>query len=191
MRDGQAISKTRKRRGPQDGATAVEFAMVAGPLFFMILSIIELALVFVVSTSLENATNDASRRIRTGEFQSDTAGLNEAAIKAAFRERICERMSFLSSTCADRLSVDVRVIDNFGQGGSADLQPGGAGNPIKSDGTYNDEDLTVAAGSQGQRVIARAFYRWPLLTPFLTELDRADGSAVLTATVIHQNEPFG
>lgn len=158
--------------------------MVAAPLFFMIFSIMELALVFMVSTTLENAMSVASRRIRTGEFQTSSAGLTPEQIEAAFRVSVCANMSFMSDHCESSLSVDVRTLDDFSEGG--------APSPIQEDGSYDDEGLGVSAGGEGSRVLARAFYRWPLVTPFLSEaLDRADGKAVIEAVIIHQNEPFG
>jgi len=41
----------------RQGATAVEFAFIAGPLLMLIFGILELALVFMMSTALESATS--------------------------------------------------------------------------------------------------------------------------------------
>lgn len=187
MRDGAGLTKTarcrRTRRGAQDGATAVEFAMIAAPLFFMIFAILELALVFIVSTTLENAMNVASRRIRTGEFQVDSTGMTADEVEAAFRESICENMSFMADHCQSNLSVDVRTLEQFNSNG--------APSPIDGN-TFDDEDLSVSPGGESARMLARAYYRWPLATPFLDEaLAKADGKAVISSAAVFQNEPYG
>jgi Flp pilus assembly protein TadG len=181
----QKLRARSPRRGEEDGATAVEFAMVAGPLFFIIFSIMELGLIYMVSTTLENAIGDASRDIRTGEFQAANAGSSAEDLKAQFRTNICSRMSFLQDHCLSNISVDVRTLANFSESG-------GGASPVKDDGTYDDSGLVFQNSGEGARVLLRAYYRWPLVTPFLSEaLVRADGKAVIEATVIHQNEPFG
>ena len=46
------------------GAAAVEFALISVPFFLLLFGIIELALVFLLSTTLDNAAVEASRTIR-------------------------------------------------------------------------------------------------------------------------------
>ena len=58
----------------REGATAVEFALVALPFLAILFAIIELALNFWVTQVLENAVSDASRRIYTGQFQQENPG---------------------------------------------------------------------------------------------------------------------
>src|ERR1700757_628082 len=70
------------------GATAVEFALVSLPMLVMVFGLLELALVFLVGLTLDNATQIASRQIRTGEFQ--TSG---GTSKANFKTLVCSNMS--------------------------------------------------------------------------------------------------
>ena len=51
------------------GATAVEFAFVALPFLTLLFAVLELGMVFLVSTTLQNAADAAGRQIRTGELQ--------------------------------------------------------------------------------------------------------------------------
>jgi|GEM_PF-2093828 len=55
------------------GATAVEFALVAPLLFIMLFAIVGISLVFFAGVMLENATNDASRQLMTGEIETLTS----------------------------------------------------------------------------------------------------------------------
>jgi len=53
----------------EDGAAAVEFAMVAAPFFAVLFAIMETAMVFFAGQTLETAAADSSRLIFTGEAQ--------------------------------------------------------------------------------------------------------------------------
>jgi len=172
--------------GARDGATAVEFAFVAGPFLFMMFAVIEVALVFLLSTSLDAASDKAARRIRTGEFQN----ANQTA--ADFTTALCGGMTWLANDCADSLTVDVRTYDDFAsitdplltpsptQPGKNSFNPGGA----QFDDNAPPEKI----------VVVRSYYEWPLITPFLSEaLARTDSSsttAVITSTAVFRTEPY-
>lgn len=178
-----------RRRGSTAGATAVEFAMVAGPLFFMIFATLEVALVFIASTSLENAVARTARLIRTGQAQA------ASFTKQRFEEEVCGQMTFLKDHClAQRLYVDVRVVPEFrdGQGSSATATDDFP-DPVRSDGQFDGSGMCFDGGQQGDIILVRAYYRWPLLTPVMTKaLSRLkDGEAVLEAAETFRNEPFG
>jgi Flp pilus assembly protein TadG len=72
------------------GATAVEFALVAGPFVLLIFAVI-----------------DVGRTIRTGQVQT-TGGT-----AATFKTAVCARMSWLGSGCNSALSVDVRTYADY------------------------------------------------------------------------------
>jgi Flp pilus assembly protein TadG len=88
-----------------DGAAAVEFAFVIIPFLILLFSIIELGLTFLVSITLENALMTVDRRIRTGDMQATTSD--------QFRNAVCDQMSWLSSSCASSITLDVRVLPSF------------------------------------------------------------------------------
>src|SRR3712207_5954512 len=91
----------------REGAAAVEFAMVVGPFLFMIFAVLELALVSLVSSPWDTAAERAARRIRTGEVQVAGEG------QSAFKDRVCEGMSWLAANCQAALRVDVRMFQQF------------------------------------------------------------------------------
>jgi len=87
------------------GSTAVEFAMVAMPFFFMMFAVLELAFVFVLDSVLENAVIETGRLVRTG--QAESQGFNATQFKTS----MCGRMSIFSSDCmAERLSSSKRYF---------------------------------------------------------------------------------
>lgn len=161
----------------RDGATAVEFAMVAAPFFFMLFALFEVGHLFVLSSTLENATMDAGRRIRTGQLQSEGGGV------AAFRTNLCSRMSIFQAQCEANLEIDVRVMPQFSA-----APP----DPMADGETFNEGVLTFVPGGREDIVLVRAWWRQPLFTPLMSQgLSRlGDGKAVLTAAAAFRNEPF-
>lgn len=171
-------SPFRRRRGfwrDRDGSAAVEFGMVALPFCMMIFAVLELGLVFVLDSVLENATIETGRLVRTG--QATAQGMTAAT----FKTQLCSRMSTFQADCASRATVDVRVIPQF-----ATTPP----DPM-SGGVFNADSLTYSNGAPGSLMLVRVWYRQPLLTTFLAQgLSRLnDGTTILTATTAFRNEP--
>ena len=90
------------------GATAVEFAMLALPFFGLLCGILEIGMIFIVATTLDDATTTAARTIRTGQLQ--TTGGSSAS---SFVSTICNQLSWLGSNCTSNLNIDVRVYSQF------------------------------------------------------------------------------
>ncbi len=170
--------KTLRLLRASEGAVAVEFAMVALPFFVMLFGIIELALIFMVSMSLDNAMSIASRTIRTGQLQS-----GGAATAAAFKASICANLGWLQGSCSSDLSIDVRTFSSFNNVTLAD--------PV-SNGTFNQGALQFSPGVQNDIVLVRAYYQWTLITPVINQaLQRINGGkALITATTTFRNEPY-
>lgn len=169
--------------GDRSGATAVEFAIVAMPFLFLMFALFELGMVFVVSSTLDDAMSASARTIRTGAAQ--TAGV---ATKEDFRDIVCGKLSWLGSQCRANLSIDVRTFETFKNQAAPD--------PIEKDKdgkkVFNEKALQFAPGAAEDTVLVRAFYRWKLMSPFLKGgLERLDGGvAVITAAVTFKNEPY-
>lgn len=157
----------------EDGATAVEFALVAIPFLMLIFAMIELGLVFLVSLTLENAVIDVGRTIRTGELQ--TSGGTADSFKTA----VCDKMSWLGSGCAGALSIDVRTFADFASSNTS------ATNPTMPD------TMAWNPGAAGSIVLIRAYYAWPLVTPLMrTGLQSANGKRIIYAAAAFANEPY-
>ncbi|CAL4866131.1 hypothetical protein MMA231_00369 [Asticcacaulis sp. MM231] len=170
------LATFRKWANDSRGAAALEFALVAGPLIFMICACIELAMVILLSVTLDNATNMASRQIRTGTISSSTT-------VDGFKDLVCANMSLMSGRCKASLRIDVRKFDSFALVAAAP--------PPVVDGEWTfGERCDIGKGSEIQ--MARVYYEWPMFTPLLqggfNSLSNKD--IVITSTVIFRNEPF-
>ena len=169
------------------GASALEFAIVAGPFLALVFGIIAVALVFVANMTLENAVEQGARLIRTGAAQS------QGFDAAKFKTEVCKYLTGPLS-CAG-LELDVRTCSNFGGCPLTD--------PLDSSGNLKSGlSLSYAPGVGGDIVVVRAFYEWDLLAklPVMpvaknksidTRLSNmANGNRVLIATAVFRNEPF-
>lgn len=173
----------RKYRKNKDGATAIEFAILALPFLALLLSIIEVAIVFFLSSTLTHAMNESARDIRTGEFQA-TCG------KAAdFKSMVCDNMATLGSCSNLRIDVVSSPTGKFVPGLLKPTpkvpDPLKPGEPTK----LPDEYIDTAARAV---VVVRAQYYHKLAFPGKwTRLANQPGNQrVMTAATAFRNEPF-
>ena len=159
----------RSFRRDEQGATAVEFAFVAPVLFFALLSLVEIGMLGMMMMSVDAAVLDAARRIRTGR--------DDAASSAqAFEDQICSHIGGGLTTCRNRLIISVKKYAKFSDANAVAAQA--------PDGTFN-------TGGAGDIIIVKANYTWPLLTPFLGNLERTGPTnVVIPARAAFKNEPF-
>ncbi len=160
------------------GATAVEFALIATPFLALMFGVLELGLVFMVSTTLDNAVDAASRKIRTGELQ--TAGGTAASFKTA----VCNEMAYLGTGCSTNLYVDVRTFPKFADVAITDPT---------TDGAFDISKTTFAPGGSESIVLVRVYYQWTLITPMLNQgLETlSGGKRLIAAAATFRNEPYG
>ncbi|HEY8964724.1 MAG TPA: TadE/TadG family type IV pilus assembly protein [Alphaproteobacteria bacterium] len=162
----------------RDGATAIEFALLAIPYVFLTVGIIELAIMFAAASMLEGATNSAARLIRTGQIQQ--ASNNAAAQEAAFREAFCDYATALVH--CDDVVIEARLLDSFSDADEEGAEYG-------DDGTMESEGFE--AGGSNDKVLIRAFYRYNFMTPIMGQLLGGSDSAMdFTSTIVIQTEPY-
>ena len=160
------------------GATLIEFGLIAAPFFFLIFGLLEVCLVFIMSTVLEHAVAEASRPLRTGESQE--AGVNEEQ----FRLSVCGEL-FGMLDCDGKLHIDVKTISGFSSA-STDM-------PLDEDGNFDDGGFTFQPGGPNDIVAVRVFYEWDLITPWISQplANMAGNRHLLQASAVFRNEPFG
>jgi Flp pilus assembly protein TadG len=159
------------------GVTAVEFGLISLPLMLMIFGVLELALVFMVSISLDSAMQVSSRQIRTGQFQVAGGGL------PGFKTLVCSNMGWLQSQCAANIFLDVRTFADF-----ADLANASTLTPANAAAA----NFCFQPGQPTDIVLVRAYYQWTLMTPLLNNALANLGATqrLITSTTAFRNEPF-
>ena len=173
----RASARLRPMAKDSKGAAALEFALIAMPLIFLIFSCIELAMIVLLSVTLDNATDIAARQIRTGLTTQANSTVD------TFRQKVCDNMGWLSATCPSSLHIDVQTYDSFASVPTTDLIV---------NGQFDTTNFKYLIGTGSKIQMVRAYYEWPLFTPFLqaglNTLGNSD--AVVTAKVVFRNEPF-
>ena len=147
----------------EDGAAAVEFAMVAAPFFAVLFAI------------METAAADSSRLIFTGEAQQ--SGFSQQA----FKEAVCGKV-FGIFDCANKMTVDVQKYTSFS---AADFtRPVGTDGKVKPGGWY--------PGGPCDIVVVRLIYEFPVYVSLLGfDLHDMNGNKrLLVATSVFRNEPY-
>lgn len=179
-----------------DGATAVEFALVAFPFFLLIFAILEIAMVFMISTTLESSMSRAARTIRTGELQTGNASLatprTPSQLAGDFKTRICAGLGWLEGSCASNLSVDVRTFTQFNDVNNSDpitSTTNSSGHTVR---TFNNGALTFTPGGPQDIVLVRAFYSYQVLTPLMNPglVELSGGQNLITTSTVFRNEPY-
>lgn len=174
-RPGRAARLLRHFGRRNDGAAAVEFAIVAAPFIAMLFAILETALVFFAGQTLETAVADSSRLILTGQAQ--TANFDQAAFKNA----VCAKIYGLFD-CSGGMVVDVKKYTDFA---SADLS-----RPVDDKGkvivgSYNP-------GGPCEIVVVRLIYQFPVFLAFMSFnlADMSGNKRLIVATSVFRNEPY-
>ena len=175
-----------------EGATAVEFAMVAPIFFLLIIGMIELSLVMMANAILQSAVGDAAR---TGITGNSPAGTNRTdAIEAA--------IDSLTGGLLDpaRIQLDVLVYPSFDsigkpepfsdQNGNGTYDTGEPFTDVNGNGHWDADMGAAGLGGPGDIVLYRARYDWQLITPFIRNVFLPDGAIHLEATTAVRNEPF-
>ena len=167
-------------RKNRDGATALEFGLLAIPFFMLIFGILELAVILFLSASMTHSVGEAGRQIRVGNFQ---ACGGDPADK--FKELVCNNMASLGD-CSERLTVDVKTGPNF----QSIVLPDP---PDAEDTESGAPNGTVDTTKGGDPVVARAVYYYSLALPAqLTRLETEKGTGIreLVSSTAFRNEPF-
>lgn len=177
-------SAARRSRAGQRGATAVEFALIATPFFFLVFAFFEIMLVLFLQISLDSAVTEESRIIRTGQGASG-GGLQ----RAAFQQRICNRLMNVAD-CNRRLFVLVQTLPEPRSLPTPEDDP-----QLLSRNLFNGQTAGEAL------VVVRAYYYYPLFTPGLTYALKSTNSQgpsgnlgrnnlLMVSVSIFRNEPF-
>jgi Flp pilus assembly protein TadG len=158
----------------QDGAAAIEFAMVALPFFGLLFAILQTAIIFFAGQALQAAVADSSRLIMTGQAQQ--ANYTAADIKNA----VCARITALFN-CSAGVTVDVK---NYATFGAIDSTP-----PL-SNGQFDASKTGYSPAGPGCIQVVTLYYQWPVYVALLGLSNMNNGYRLMSATSVFKNEPY-
>lgn len=179
---GRLRRAVRGFRQDRRGAAALEFAIVAPAFLALLFSIFEAGWFFFVTSTVDQATANAARLIRTGQVQSTTTPIN----RDAFFNEVC-RVVQLLGPCASRLTVDVTRFTSFAAL-AADLAA-----PVCRDAAPAAiAAIPYSPGGQKDIVRVRVCFLHKTINPALgLKLARTpDGMRKIYSVAIFRNEPF-
>ena len=183
---GSGVAAVRKRRRlfrkSDDGAAAIEFAVVA-PVFFMLtFGIFEVGLNYMADRMLSAGLEAASRKVKTGQVRaSPTYGMAE------FKTELCGEPIMFLFDCT-KLLVDVKTVASFEED-SYDTN---------GDGSVDTTGFGFAPGGRTTINVVRAFYEWPTVLNWTQfgqahgyQIDAFDDNArVIFSSNAFMTEPF-
>lgn len=167
---GQVVKRFCRK---QDGAAAVEFAIIGLPFFGLLLIIFETAAVIFTDIALQNGVTETARLIRTGQVQ--TQGINQGQ----FKQLLCENVASIVDCSQIRLEVSK----------SPTLPIPGANIMTVAD----EAPQSFEAGGPSEWVLVQARYDWKLMVPAISMMGNAGEGKLrrLTAGALFRNEPYG
>jgi Flp pilus assembly protein TadG len=171
-----------ERAGGDDGATtAVEFALVAPLVIALILGAIQIAVIYLAQAELENAAEQAARLVLT--HQAPASG---SAGQASFNSAVCGYLPALFTCSNVMVDLQAQAISANSSDALILTPPTltyGSSGQVTNAWNYNP-------GSQGQLMILRVMYQWPVFAgPLgLVFSDLANGTLFMSSTQVFQNE---
>lgn len=161
-----------------DGATAVEFALLAAPLIALLLAVLQTALVFFLEETMQTAAEASGRQLMTGTAQ------NAGVTQSGFASVVCSNLPSLFDCSA--LMVDVQAASSFSSISTAPLTL-----TYSKTGAVTNS-FQYSPGNPGDIVIVRVMYDWPIVGGPLGSLlaNQSNGTRLLVGTTVFKNEPF-
>lgn len=161
----------------ENGATAIEFAII-GPVFFAIIgATIETALAFFAGYALDAAVIDTSRLIRTGQpaYITSNSGDN-------YRAAVCDRLYGIFA-CED-IRISVRPLPSFGN-----FTPSDPIDAVTGEWRVANAHPSVPGNTP---IVIEAYYKWPTFfnIPGINAGQTADGKRLLAASYVLRTEPY-
>jgi Flp pilus assembly protein TadG len=161
----------------QEGAAAIEFALVATPFLALLIAIIQTMVVFFAQRVLDEVVSEASRTIQTGQAQ--TSSLTQAQ----FKSWVCQKTVILF-TCGNFM-VNVQ---NYAAFSSASMTTPTL--TFDSSGSVTNS-WNYQLGNPGDIVVVQVMYQWPLVLGPLgfTLANLSNGNRLLVSSNVFKREP--
>jgi len=182
----------KRLRRERNGAAAVEFALIAGPLFALAWGIIEVGLLMLGNALLEGAVREAARAGLTGYTPANT-----------------DRVTYIRQVVAEytiglidmsQLQIDTLVYSSFANIGQpepfSDQPPYNgvydAGEPfvdVNGNGQWDADMGAAGLGGPGDVVVYTLTYPWNFFAGYATTIFGVP-TVTLRASVAIRNEPY-
>lgn len=172
-------------RANDGGAAAVEFALVVAPFLVLLTGLIELGFMLHADATLQNATEEAARLIRTGQVTSRSGAMLMS--ESTFIANLCSQAPIIPE-CTESISMDVQSQTNFTDLATSMPDP----ITIGPDTPGGSPMISFKPGGASKATSVIVTYDWTFSLPFMRPFGNVfSGSARrLQSITILRNEPF-
>ena len=166
----------------EDGATAIEFAIVALPFFMFIFALVGISMYFFDMTSIDKGMDKQSREIRTGQAQSTNMTVSDFKTKVCATAGTwikCPKMQIFVQHFPDWSSVQPQACVS-------------AGGQIVTNSASGSDKIAQYSGSASEVVLVTACYKWDFTQklPFLRLGNMSDKSMMMQTATAFRTEPY-
>jgi Flp pilus assembly protein TadG len=178
----------RRWRGNEAGATAIEFGILGAPFVTLLFGTMSAGLYFFTNVTMASALTDASRGMRTGQFQ-EASGAYDGASTLLQKEQVF--MSIMCSKLPPYVDCSKIVIHAQSNANFGSITP-----PVCAEGgvmiPQSAANLDFATGGASAVVLVTACYPWSITghLPFLNLGNLSDGSFLIQTSVVFRTEPY-
>lgn len=189
---GLAVRAVDRFSRAREGATAVEFGLVALPFLALSGASLEAGLTFFGQSILQQAVTDAGRQIYTGQFQTANVGTTDATtLIRNFRTAMCSpggRARITTFPCAN-VQISITKAASFG---SAVPVRATVTDPQTGISDWNPGFASYACARAGDVMVVQAAVDIPVFLPLLgaAYATLPNRRRVLQAATVFQVEPF-
>jgi hypothetical protein len=166
-----------------EGAAAIEFAIVAIPFFMLLLGTIGASLYFFTTVALEHGVETAARKIRTGEAQRGNLTVG------GFKDLVCSEVG--SYIDCNKLHV---LVQNAPTWSGLSPQPCVDSNGLVPSTGSSGDIIADYTGGASSVVLITLCYPWDLAKSFefmkLGAGPDGSGAAILQAATAFRVEPY-
>ena len=190
IRDGWFGRELRRFARSDDGAAALEFALVLPPLCLIIVGMFEMSMLMFTQASMEGALREAARFGMTGSV-SDPAQ-RQTQILAIIKKDTYNMLkdptiSFEIYNSFNNVGDPEPFVDSNGNG---KWDSGESYTDVNSNAKWDADQGKAGVGASAQIVEYTVQYDWHVMTPFMAPIFGNNGKVHLKASVVLRNEPW-
>ena len=178
----------------QEGAAAIEYALVLPVFLTMVMGGFEMGRIYMVNASLEGAVSEATRTAMTGNLPEgyDTRSQYIEHIVVSNLENV---------NISSGVTVSMKVYESFSdigdpepyvdENGNGDYDVGECYSDINANATWDSDMGSSGAGGEENIMLMTVDVNLPYMTSYMISMMGGKETINLSASTVVRNEPFG
>jgi Flp pilus assembly protein TadG len=192
IRDGWLGRQLRRFARNDDGAAALEFALMLPPLCLILVGMFEVSMLMFTQATVEGALREAARFGMTGSV-SDPAR-RQTQILAIIDKDTRNLLDMKDATISFQIYDSFNSVDDpepyIDSNGNGKRDPGESYTDVNGNAKWDADQGKAGLGATAQIVQYTVEYDWHVITPFMAPIFGNDGKVHLKASIVLRNEPW-